>query len=132
MRCPRTRRSRTSVAVGSLSLALPLAVGLAVPTGPSAVAKEPRLRGLEPVVKEVPVTVGRVMPGRAAVTAPQAVDGFGVVGASALLLVAVAVLIVGVVSDRGDRAELLAMVALFAYLVFVLVALTLTRYVGRR
>jgi hypothetical protein len=59
-------------------------------------------------------------------------DGFAIVGASGLLITAVAVLVVGVVSDRGDRAELLAMVALFAYLVFVLAALTLTRYVGRR
>lgn len=57
---------------------------------------------------------------------------FGYVGASALGLVAVVVVVVGLAGNRRGTAELLAMVALFAFVAYLVVACLVARVVGRR
>ena len=58
--------------------------------------------------------------------------GFVYVGAAALLLLAVAVLLVGRFAEGAARAEGLAMFGLFSYAVYLLVALLVLRLTGRR
>ena len=58
--------------------------------------------------------------------------GFVVVGAAGLGLLAVAVLVVGVVSAVPGRAEGLALLGLGAYVVYLLAAWVTTRWLERR
>lgn len=69
-------------------------------------------------------------PSRACVGS-QALRGFLVVGVGALVVLAVAVVGVGVL-DRPDRAAGLAVVSLFGYLLYLTVAVLLCRWTARR
>jgi cation transporter-like permease len=59
-------------------------------------------------------------------------QGFLVVGAAALVLCALVVVVVGVAGDRSGRAEAVAMFGLFTYAVYLTGALVLHRWAGRR
>jgi hypothetical protein len=59
-------------------------------------------------------------------------EGFGYVGAAGLLLVAAAVIIIGLFANQTGHAEGLAMVGFFAYLAYVLIAYVMTRFLTRR
>lgn len=57
---------------------------------------------------------------------------FGYVGTAALGVVAVAVVIVGLAANRRGTAELLAMVGLFAFVGYLVLAYLVARLVQRR
>jgi hypothetical protein len=59
-------------------------------------------------------------------------EGFGYVGAAALLLLAAVVIMIGLLGNGSGQAEGVAMVGFFAYLAYMLIAYFLTRYLGRR
>jgi hypothetical protein len=64
--------------------------------------------------------------------ARQQLRGFLYVGAVALVALAVAVVVAGLLGDRTARAEGLAMFGLFTYTLYLLAALLLARRVSRR
>jgi hypothetical protein len=64
--------------------------------------------------------------------AGQQLKGFLYVGAVALVALAVAVLVSGLLDDRTARAEGLAMFGLFTYPLYLLAALLLARRLSRR
>jgi hypothetical protein len=57
---------------------------------------------------------------------------FVLIGSGALALLAAAVLVLGIVDDRGARAEALAMFALFTYAIYLLAAFVILRVTERR
>jgi hypothetical protein len=59
-------------------------------------------------------------------------EGFGYVGATGLLLLAAVVIIIGLFGNRAGTAEGVAMVGFFAYLVYMLVAYVMTRFLSRK
>ncbi|MET1008081.1 MAG: hypothetical protein ABWX96_21200 [Propionibacteriaceae bacterium] len=58
--------------------------------------------------------------------------GFVYIGAGALVLLAAAVLVLGLVDDRGARAEGLAMFTLFTYAIYLLAAFVIQHLTDRR
>jgi hypothetical protein len=59
-------------------------------------------------------------------------ESFGYVGAAVMLIMAGVVVVVGVLADQAASAEALAMVALFAFVLYMLVAYAITGYLSRR
>jgi hypothetical protein len=59
-------------------------------------------------------------------------ESFGYLGAGVMLVIAGVVVVVGALADRAASAEALAMVALFAFVLYMLVAYVITGYLSRR
>lgn len=59
-------------------------------------------------------------------------ESFGYVGAAVMVIMAGVVVVVGALADRAAVAEALAMVALFAFVLYMLVAYVITGYLSRR
>jgi len=64
--------------------------------------------------------------------AGEQLSGFVWIGSGALVLLAGAVLVLGVLDDRGARAEGLAMFALFTYAIYLLAAWGILHVAARR
>jgi hypothetical protein len=60
------------------------------------------------------------------------VESFGYLGAGALALVAAVVLVLGLAGVSGGRAELLAMIGMFGFVVYLGIAYVVATVLGKR